>query len=272
MRSLQERKTAFSRYRLGIAGALLLVVLFFFAKPPAFLEDLVFGVLRPVASIESGTVASSGTILELLRSKRALVDENARLKQEMRDLNAKGVAMTLLEAENESLRAFAGRNPEKGRLRAGILLRPPETPYDSLVIDAGQESGIRKGDKVYAYGALALGTVEEVGPRRARVTLYSSPGVSTSADILQATTSVSVSLIGQGGGNFIVQLPRGAIAATNSPIALPGITSSLVALVGALRSKAADSFETALAKSPVNIRELRTVEIAPASATSTSAQ
>ncbi len=272
MRSLQERKTTVSRYKLSALGALLALILFFVARPPTFLENAVFTLLRPASSAESRAAASSSTLFELLRSKRALVDQNAELRLQLEESNAKSVAANLLAAENETLRTFAGRNPEGKRVLAGILLRPPEAPYDVLVIDAGTDENLTKDDRVFAYGNLALGVIEDISANRARVRLYSSSGISTNADIMQATSSIAVTLIGQGGGNFIVQLPRGALVATDTPIALPGITGSLVGVVGAIRSKPADSFETALAKSPVNIRGLRYVEVERGGATTTLVQ
>jgi len=64
-----------------------------------------------------------------------------------------------------------------------------------------------------------------------------------------------------GGGNFEVKLPRGVDIREGDVISFPAINTQIVGVVEKIKVKAADPFQTILFKSPVNIYELRFVEI-----------
>src|SRR3989344_7842889 len=79
-----------------------------------------------------------------------------------------------LYQENLDLKARLGRpGTAPVRILGAVLLRPPATPYDTLVIDAGKEEGAVVGDYVSAGGSGLVGTISEVYAHAARVRLFS---------------------------------------------------------------------------------------------------
>ena len=82
-----------------------------------------------------------------------------------------------LKTENEYLRSLLGKTPENlDMILAGVIERPPRTPFDSLVLDVGVNQEIYEGDMVFSDGQYAIGTISSVSKHTSTVTLFSSSG------------------------------------------------------------------------------------------------
>ena len=68
-------------------------------------------------------------------------------------------------------------------------------------------------------------------------------------------------VVGRGGGNFEMTLPRDFDLPEGTALTLPGINSYLLARVVTVISDPRDSYKKALLVSPVNIQELKFVQI-----------
>ena len=68
-------------------------------------------------------------------------------------------------------------------------------------------------------------------------------------------------LVGRGGGNFEMVLPRDFTLTKDDKVVLPGISSYVVASVESTISDPRDPFMKALLVSPVNIQDLKFVEV-----------
>ena len=55
---------------------------------------------------------------------------------------------------------------------AGIVARPPASPYDTLVLSAGSEEGVTLGMEAFGAGGVPLGVVSSVLANFSRVTLF----------------------------------------------------------------------------------------------------
>ncbi|HET9641648.1 MAG TPA: rod shape-determining protein MreC [Candidatus Paceibacterota bacterium] len=122
----------------------------------------------------------------------ALESENAALLNENRALADKAGAL-------ESL---------SGGIPAGVISRPPTSPYDTLIVAAGRKSDVAVGMETFGPGGVPVGVVTDVLPDFSRVTLFSSPTLSFDAWI--GSKHVPVTITGAGGGAFRATLPRGA--------------------------------------------------------------
>ena len=67
--------------------------------------------------------------------------------------------------------------------------------------------------------------------------------------------------IGRGGGNFEMILLRDFVLKEGTEIVLPGIVPFVLGKVKAIISDPRDSFQKALLVSPVNIQEIRFVQV-----------
>jgi len=144
---------------------------------------------------------------------------------------------------------------------ASVLTRPPQTPYDVIVIDAGLNESITIGSEVSLPEGPILGVVSEVFSKSAKVKLFSASGEETNA-VLERN-NVPVILIGIGGGNFRLALPRDIAIEKGDRILSSDIASRPLATVADVSVRPTDSFKEVLAKSPTNIFALRFVFVAP---------
>ncbi len=263
MRSRREHNKRSKRLTLYLAGGIGACILLFFIAPPAFLRSAIFTAGRPIWFVSNRITGGFSGIQVLLRSNRSLTEENARLKNTISELEAKEKTTAALRASNQTFMDLLRKKGETKGIFAGVLSGPPHTPYDTILIDAGTEDGVSLHDPVVAWGDIAVGTISHTGKGTSEVVLYSSPSVETPAILLAATSSIAVTLAGQGGGNFLIKLPRGVSVATDSPVVLPGAETILIASVGAVFEKPADAFETVLAASPFTLQGLRFVEVIP---------
>ena len=163
-----------------------------------------------------------------------------------------------LYQENLDLKARLNRDARVGRILGAVLLRPPATPYDTLVIDIGSDEGVAMGDTVSAGGTIMIGTISEVYARAARVTLYSAPGQKYDA-LLRGVIPLAIE--GQGGGSLQARLPAGTAVSVGDSALLPGIAGGISAIVSRIERGDGESFVTLYFSLPVDIFGLRFIEV-----------
>lgn len=198
-------KTQFSRRRNSILGgypwlgpsALLVGVLVLIA----LLLRLVFpGALTAIASPAwmSGTAltAGVGSAGSFFGDKADLVAERDRLLAENAALTAANATVSARAAD--LARLLGDRTEPVGGILAGVMVRPPVSPYDVLIVDAGSEDGVVEGSQAAGPGSIPLGTVESVTGGTSRIALYSASGQETESWIGEAR--IPVTLMGEGSG------------------------------------------------------------------------
>lgn len=163
-----------------------------------------------------------------------------------------------LYQENLALKTLLGRKPQVERILGAVLIRPPATPYDTLVIDAGSAEGIALGDVVSAGGSATIGTISEVYTHAARVRLYSAPGEKYDA-LLRGTIPLAIE--GQGGGSLRAQVPAGVEVSVGDEALLPGIVGGITARVSHIDRGEGESFVTLYFTLPVDLFTIRFVEV-----------
>lgn len=217
--------------------------------------------VRPLAS--QIFYYAAAPLLELRNAFGAT--EVATLKAELAAATAKNADRDLLAAENTDLAARLGRATTSTRILAGVLLRPPYAAYDNFVIDIGSEHGLKVGDLVFGGGNTLLGEIAEVDINTARVSLYSAPGIERQALVVLGGgtgRTLPVNMTGQGSGSFTTQVPAGTDVKVGDPVVFAGVGGGLAAKVSAVAGDPSLSFEKIYLHLPVNIFELRFVEVA----------
>ncbi len=189
--------------------------------------------------------------------------ENALLRAQLASTTARASDRDLLYRENLELKNRLGRDAGKITILAGVLLRPPAIPYDTLMVDAGEAEGVHVGDFVSAGGTTRIGMVGEVYAHTSRVILFSAPGQTYDVLLHLASTTqvVPVSMQGQGSGSFMGQVPAGTPVRVGDSLVFPGIASALAGSVSSVLFDPKQSFITLHARLPVNLLALRFVEI-----------
>ena len=223
-------------------------------------RNLLFSVGSPFWSFKNSIVSFFSNNISVLDSKTNLLKENSILKQQTLT-NDRGQALFgLLKKENEDLKNILNRSNFGQRLLlATVLVKPFLSAYDTLIIDVGSENGVTVGNKVLADGNTFIGYISEVYNDTSKVILYSSPG--EQVKVLIGNNNVEKNAIGLGGGNFSAQVPKEIDVKEGDNIVIPSVSANVFGVVEKIEYKETDSYQNILFKSPVNISELKWVEV-----------
>ncbi len=194
------------------------------------------------------------------RFKSSLVLENETLKNKLLEQDAMLLNYGLVSDENIKLKEILGRKSLNIQmLLSAILEKPNRSLYDTLVLDVGSEDGVSEGDLVFAFGDIPVGQIKGVYGKTSNVNLFSNSGEKT--DVMVGTNNTFMEIVGRGGGNFEMILPRDFNIQIGAHVFLPGISNYVVATIETIVSDPRDSYAKALLVSPVNIQELKFVQV-----------
>lgn len=227
----------------------------------SLLDMTVVSLASPVWRAENVIIRNFRNGATFVSSQKALIEENTRLKERLSSLELDFLTISKERIQENTLLELVGRRREPNMVVAAVLTRPPQTPYDVIIIDAGFNESVMAGSKVSLPEGPALGIVSEVFSQSAKVKLFSASGEETNA-VLERN-EVPVTLVGTGGGNFRVTLPRDIAAEKGDRILSADMTSRLLAVVEEISVRPTDSFKEVLANSPTNIFSIRFVFVIP---------
>lgn len=199
--------------------ALIVAILLFLMRlmAPNFFWQVFTPVFRSADSLTAGSHAffsSFGDTATLSLENENLVQENAALASENQALLQKTAS---LEALLDS--STTGKNIAQGIL-AGVVARPPESPYDTLIIAQGSRGGVAPGYEVFGAGNVPIGVVSAALGDFSRVTLFSSPGMSIAGWV--GSAHIPLTITGVGAGSMSASIARSAAVATGDSVFAPG--------------------------------------------------
>jgi cell shape-determining protein MreC len=260
MSYLLDKKVKKNRiYRYSIFIFLLIIFIYFKAGVFKGLAYVSAGVFRPVLVLGNDIGKTLSNTSSYLYSQKSLFIENENLKSELSGEEAKVANYDAVLDENLKMKEILGRQNNTQMILGNILAKPNQSAYDTIILDIGSKNGVVLGDKVFAFGNLPIGRISEVYSNSSQVILFSSPGEKTEGII--SGKGIFMQIIGQGGGDFEMILPRDLILDKDTEVVLPGATPYLLGTVETIVSDPRDSFQKALLISPVNIQELNFVEV-----------
>lgn len=223
-----------SRTRVRFRTLLILlavVVLLFYTRS---IVGVVGGIVAaPFYAITSYIQHSSATVPTFIRDRSAILDEKRALEAEL--AGQQGMEMTLAQVlkENEELRTLLGATREE-RIAAGVIARPPYTPYDTLILDQGSDEGVIDHAPVFLGSGLAVGYVRSTTNRSSLVTLFSSPGVETSVYIFGP--DIFARAYGIGGGVVRIDIPQGITLTQGDLVILPSLDSGVLGTIDSVEA------------------------------------
>ncbi len=245
-----------------VVPALLLALLLALIEP--FRTPLGSTLWRATAYLENnggGVGGAVHAVVAQFSSKAGLAEQNALLEQKLAMLEARDADRDTLYQENIALKAQFGRvDAARSGILAAIIARPPAVPYDTLVIDIGENLEISRGDFVSAGGGTLIGQITDVYATTARVTLFSSAG-NTYQGLLRGTIPVTVE--GEGAGALSAKIPAGIPVSVGDPIRFPDIAANVSEVVAHIDAPQNDSTKTLYLRLPANVFTLPFVEILP---------
>ncbi|MCX6747809.1 MAG: rod shape-determining protein MreC, partial [Candidatus Nomurabacteria bacterium] len=185
---------------------------------------------KPVVRVGNNIRANFENKKLLFASKKSLEIENNNLKQKLLELEIKGIDYAVLEDENNKLKeVFSRKSENTDYILGAILSKPNKSAYDTLLLDVGSDDGVVLGNLVFAVGDVPLGRVSQVFDDSAKVTLFSTSGENT--EVVINNSGAFMQVVGRGGGNFEMTLPRDFDLPEGTALTLPGINSYLLARV-----------------------------------------
>ncbi len=207
---LAKRKTFFSSENFSCgAYALLFAVLVFLLR--FFAPNLFWRAFTPVFRVSDALAAESHYFISGFGNAEILAVRNEQLSQE----NA------VLANENQALLQKVGNiNGSAPGISADVVARPPESPYDTLVLAAGKNSGVTLGIEAFNANGIPLGVVSSVLADFSRVTLFSAPGTATNGWV--GNSNIPITIFGAGAGAMNATIARSAGVAVGDTIFVPG--------------------------------------------------
>lgn len=261
MNYLLDKKAKQKKFFKIIYFVVVLIVLFYFRVGIFnFLSPLSHRVFIPIVILGNNMGGKFSNIGSYFLSKSSLLGENEKLRSDLVLEKTSRSNYDSVVVENINLKEILGRkNIEQVIILSAILEKPNQSPYDTLVIDVGLEDGVEKGDVVFGSGNIPLGRIGEVYKSSAKVILFTNSGEKT--QVVVSGQNLFMTVLGRGGGNFEMVLPRDFILVKGDQVVLPGINPYVLAIVETIISDPRDSFQKALLVSPVNIQGLKFVEV-----------
>ncbi|MCX6731448.1 MAG: rod shape-determining protein MreC [Candidatus Parcubacteria bacterium] len=205
-------------------------------------------------------VAVSHPLLNLNKKN----DEVSVLKNRVAELESKILMLESLEKENQELKAmFSHLEEAKKYILGAVISRPPQSPYDVLIIDAGSDNGVKEGMTATAFSNILLGYATDVFSKTSKIKLISFPGEETSALIESVSTGAKISALatGRGGGEMEIKLPSSLEIHSGDRITTPGTYPLMLGIVERAEINLSDPFQKIFFCLPVNIQELNYVMI-----------
>lgn len=182
-----------------------LIIIFFIVFKTTSVGDYISQILLPVFKIGDSSYKVVPGISESFWSKEKLLQELQVLREKERELNLKLTDIVALQFENRELRNALKVKPEQAFITSFVVARPPQTSFDTLLIDVGKNSSVNVGDSVLVSPNTMIGKVIETKLDSSIVLLNSSSLLYFSAQI--ARNSVPLEVFGHGSGNLFSKVP-----------------------------------------------------------------
>ena len=171
-------------------------------------------VFTPMFHISDAFTAKSDAFFNSFDDTAALALENEKLRNENAAITIQNQA--LLQKEN----SISGLVRGEGVIIAGVVARPPTSPYDTLVLAGGLNDGITQGMEVFGDGNVPLGVISVTNDRFSRATLFSAPGMNTDGWVGKANLPITVR--GAGAGAMLASAARSAGIVVGDVVSVPG--------------------------------------------------
>ena len=196
----------------------------------------------------------------LFSSRKNMMMHIESLEQDVFSMRTKILDYERLVAENEALRetlsASSGVNSIVATAR--ILKRPPASSYDTLLVNAGSEHGVKIGQTVIAFGTVYLGNIVEVFNDTAVVQLATTQSVER--DVRSVRNGVVLEAKGHNGSHVVIETPRDVDVEEGDQFK-DVLSNKLSLVVYKITFDDREPFKTVYARSPINMRYLEWVQV-----------
>lgn len=217
----------------------------------SFWRSATWTISRPLWATGDYIITPFSSIIGYFSLQSSTIQKNVALEEEIASLKVRLLDYEILVKENQNLKNELGRGSNSEKMISAILSKPPRSPYDTLVIDAGSEDGVVAGNRVYIGENIIVGLVTNITPRTSLVNLFSAGG--EKQEVVLSRTGASFELEGQGGANFKVEVPKDTDILWGDTFVYPGVSQSILAVVYYIDTDSQSSFKTIYLRVPTNV-------------------
>ena len=202
-------------------------------------------------------------------SKNDLIQEIARLKNQLTQANLNAIESLALERENQELRSILNfKNKHDYRLLLGELINKTNLELDrSVVINKGSKDGVKKGNAVIVKQGILIGKVDRVDTYKSSIKLTIDNGTQILATLDNFEHTITGVLTGTKGNSLSLNLiPKNLTIISGQKIVTNGLQEFIPAnlYVGEiinLQESPNEIFNSALVAVPYTIEDLTTATI-----------
>ena len=247
-------------FKIALSVLVLLILFFFRIGIWGGLSGVGQKIFRPILVTGNSVGGGLKNLGSYFVSKNYLYAQNQKLQAQVDFNNARNANYDSIVADDANIKEILNRKDLKTpMILSAILAKPNQSLYDTLIIDTGSVQGVKTGDVVFALGNVPIGRVEAVYDNSSKVILFSNPGETTEGVI--SGKGIFMELVGRGGGNFEIIMPKDFTMQKGDQVVMPGINPYVLAIAQTVISDPRDPFNKMLLASPVNIQEQKFVEV-----------
>ena len=213
---LAKRNAFFSRENItpgSLAMAFALIALF----TRVVLPDAFFAIITPATRVSSNISNYAHFVLSSFDNAALLEKQNENLTN--RNISLTNENQALAQKLSDISPLLDGSTSKEGII-AGVITRPPESAYDTLLVNVGEASGSSVGMEAFGARGVPIGLVTATSAKSSRVTLFSAPNISINAWV--GKNKLPILLRGAGGGAFNAVVPRTAMVTAGDLVYIPG--------------------------------------------------
>lgn len=236
--------------------AVFLILLLFLL--PRLVSVVASVAITPLVAVEDWVRNSDSTLPAFFRDRAELLERQHQLERELSELRSLTFTKEQLIDENERLRSLLGASTSN-RIGAGVIARPPEVPYDVVILDKGSVDGVIKNAPVYLGRDQVVGFVAETFTHSAVVLLVTSPGLESTVFIYGP--NIYTKAVGEGGGLLKVSVPQGITLSEGNLVVVPSFEAGVYGKVSLVDSVPSQPEQHGYVSVDVPISGLRYVSV-----------
>ena len=231
-------------------------------------EDLAQYIIGPVQRSINNLVGGTADLFGTFRDARELRAENQQLREENSRLITENIRLKEFEAENATLRdllKFTSNNPNYTMLAADVIGRDPSPYVSTIMINMGENRGLKPGMPVITGGSALVGRVLQVNPRTAKVQILEDVSSAVNA-MIQGSRATGL-VRGQPDGTLIMELiPQEDKVQPGDIVLTSGLGGDLpralvIGQVSGVTQRDTDLFQSAALRPAVDLNRLEVVTV-----------
>ncbi len=237
-----------------VYGVIVFVVAFFIILR-AFFHPLFVLVSKPFVSLGSYIHKQTPRATSIGLSKQDLITEINKLKSENELLVLTNNELLSKEALLSEFESSFGENRELLNLQlVHVVSKPNQSVYDTILVSSGTDDGLVVGQSVFVNEFSLIGVIDHVEKNTAVALLFSSPGYKTFARLER--TGYDVTVVGRGGGNMIVEVPKEVETALGDRLLYPALDNKVIGIIRDITLDDRDANKKLYITLPTNILTL----------------